>query len=64
MRLLPFFRPFQAVEASFLVLAAAVADALVDGLGGSRVLLVGLAVAAGVAVAGHLLAVLASDRLR
>lgn len=63
-RLLPFFRPFQAVEASLLALAAAVADALVDGLGGSRVLLVGLGVAAGVAVTGHLVAVLTSDRLR
>lgn len=64
LRLLPFLRPFQAVEASFLVLAAAIADALADGLDGSRVLLAGLAVAAGVAVIGHLLAVLASDRLR
>lgn len=63
LRLLPFLRPFQAVEASFLVLAAAVADALVDGLGGSRVLLAGLAVAAVVAVTAHLLAVLSSDRL-
>jgi phosphatidylglycerophosphate synthase len=63
-RLLPLFRPFQAVEASLLALAAAVADALADGLEGSRVLLLALAAAAGVAVVGHLLAVLASDRLR
>jgi phosphatidylglycerophosphate synthase len=63
-RLLPFLRPFQAVEASFLALAAAIADALVDGLGGTRVLVVTLAVAAGAAVTGHLAAILSSDRLR
>jgi phosphatidylglycerophosphate synthase len=63
-RLLPLFRPFQAVEASLLALAAAVADAFAGGLEGSRVLLVALVAAAGVAAAGHLLAVLASDRLR
>ncbi|HXV58809.1 MAG TPA: CDP-alcohol phosphatidyltransferase family protein [Gaiellaceae bacterium] len=63
-RLLPFFRPFQAVEASLLALAAALADAAAGDLLGSRVLLVSLAAAAGVAVAGHLVAVLASDRLR
>jgi phosphatidylglycerophosphate synthase len=63
-RLLPAFRPFQAVEASLLALAAAVADALTDGLEGTRVLLVALAVAAGVAVVGHLAAVLASGRLK
>lgn len=63
-RLLPAFRPFQAVEASLLALAAAVADALTDGLDGTRVLLVALAVAAGVAVVGHLAAILASGRLK
>jgi phosphatidylglycerophosphate synthase len=63
-RLLPAFRPFQAVEASLLALAAAVADALTDGLDGTRVLLVALAAAAGVAVVGHLAAVLASGRLK
>jgi phosphatidylglycerophosphate synthase len=63
-RLLPAFRPFQAVESSLLALAAAVADALTDGLDGTRVLLVALAVAAGVAVVGHLAAILASGRLK
>jgi phosphatidylglycerophosphate synthase len=63
-RLLPAFRPFQAVESSLLALVAAVADALTDGLDGTRVLLVALAVAAGVAVVGHLAAILASGRLK
>lgn len=63
-RLLPFFRPFQAVEASLLALAAAIADSVAGDLAGSRVLLVLLGVAAGVAVAGHLLVILTSDRLR
>lgn len=63
-RLLPFLRPFHAVEASLLALAAAIGDSLAGDLGASRVLLVALAVIAGIAVIGHLIAVLASDRLR
>jgi phosphatidylglycerophosphate synthase len=63
-RLLPYFRPFHAVEASFLAFAAAVVDALADDLVGSRILVGALAAAAVVAVAAHLAAVLASDRLR
>jgi len=63
-RLLPFLRPFHAVEASLLALAAAIVDSLAGDLVGSRVLLIGLAVTAGIAVIGHLIAVLASDRLR
>ena len=53
-RLLPSVRPFQAIEASLLALAAAVVDSLADGLDGSRILVAALAVAAGVAVVGHL----------
>jgi phosphatidylglycerophosphate synthase len=63
-RLLPAIRPFQAVEASLLVLAAAVADSLADSLDWSRGLLIALAAAAGIAVAGHLAAILASSRLK
>jgi phosphatidylglycerophosphate synthase len=63
-RLLPFVRPFQAVEATLLALAAAVADAVAGGLVGSRALLLVLVGAGLIAVCGHLLAVLASDRLR
>lgn len=63
-RLLPFFRPFQAVEASLLAFAAAAADALAGDLLGTRVLLGALGAAAIVAVIGHAAAVLRSDRLR
>jgi phosphatidylglycerophosphate synthase len=63
-RLLPYFRPFHAVEASLLALAAAVVDALADDLVGSRILVATLTALAAVAVVGHLAAVLASDRLR
>jgi phosphatidylglycerophosphate synthase len=63
-RLLPFLRPFQAVEATLLALAGAVADAIAGGLVGSRVLVLALAAAAVAAVIGNLLAILASDRLR
>ena len=63
-RLLPSVRPFQAVEGSLLALAAAIVDALADGLEGTRVLVVGLAAAAAVAVVGHLAAILWSGRLK
>jgi phosphatidylglycerophosphate synthase len=63
-RLIPSVRPFQAVEASLLVLAAAVADAARGDLLGSRVLLAALGCAGLLAVTGHLLALIASDRLR
>ena len=62
-RLLPFFRPFQAVEATLLALAAAVVDAVAGDLAGTRALLLVLVAAGIVAVAGHLLAILASGRL-
>jgi phosphatidylglycerophosphate synthase len=63
-RLVPFHRVFHSVELSLLVLVAAVVDALgADGLA-TRVLLVGLVVAAAVTVVGHLAAVLTSSRLR
>jgi phosphatidylglycerophosphate synthase len=63
-RLLPFFRPFQAVEVSLLALAAAVTDLFVEGIRATQGLLIGLAVTAVIAVVGHLLAVLRSGRLR
>jgi phosphatidylserine synthase len=62
-RLVPFLRPFQAVEASLLALAAAVVDLTTDDLTASRALLLALLTAAVVAVVGHLLAILTSDRL-
>jgi hypothetical protein len=63
-RLLPAVRPFQTVEASLLVFAAAVADAARVDLLGSRVLLAVLGCAGLLAVTGHLLALIASGRLR
>ena len=60
----PFFRAFNAVEASLLVLAAALIDQLSGGLAGSRALVIALLVAAAITAAGHLIAVVASDRLR
>jgi phosphatidylglycerophosphate synthase len=62
-RLLPYFRPFHAVEAAFLALVAAIVDAAAGELIGSRLLVGALAVAAIVAVAGHLAAILTSNRL-
>jgi phosphatidylglycerophosphate synthase len=60
----PFFRAFVAIEASLLALAAAVVDALADGSPGTRTLVVVLAPIAAVTAAGHLVAILASSRLR
>jgi phosphatidylglycerophosphate synthase len=63
-RLLPFIRPFHAVEASLLIVVAAIVDSATDSLDGSRVLLIALVAAGVVAVVGHLISVLMSDRLR
>jgi phosphatidylglycerophosphate synthase len=62
--LLPFFRAFVAVEATLLALAAAVVDAATGGLDGTRALVVALAPLAALTAAGHLVAILASSRLR
>ena len=62
-RLLPFLRPFQAIEATLIALAAAVVDAFTGGLAGTRVLLLALVAVGLVAVTGHLVAVLRSPRL-
>ena len=60
----PFFRAFVAIEASLLALAAAVVDALADGSSGTRTLVVALVPIAAITAAGHLVAILASSRLR
>jgi len=64
LRFLPFYRALIAVEFSALALAAAIVDAVGGGLTGSRALLLLLAPLAAVVVAGHLLAILTSNRLR
>jgi phosphatidylglycerophosphate synthase len=61
---LPFYRAYVAVEASILALVAAVADALVGNLDGSRVLIVALVVTGLVTFVGHLASILTSQRLR
>jgi phosphatidylglycerophosphate synthase len=62
--ILPAIRPLHAVEASLLMLSAAVLDAATDSLDFSRGLTVALAAFAIVAVVGHLAAILASGRLK
>ena len=60
----PFFRAFVAIEASLLALAAAIVDAVADGNPATRALVVALVPVAAITAAGHLLAILASSRLR
>jgi phosphatidylglycerophosphate synthase len=60
----PFFRAFVAIEASLLALAAAVIDAFAGGLPATRALVIALVPIAAITAAGHLVAILASSRLR
>lgn len=62
--LVPFFRAFVAMEFTLCALVAAVVDEIDGSLVGSRVLVAALAPLAAVVAAGHLLAILASNRLR
>jgi hypothetical protein len=62
-RLIPFHRVFHSVELSILVLLAAIIDLFVAGAA-TKVLLAALVIAAAVTLVGHLVAVLASSRLR
>jgi phosphatidylglycerophosphate synthase len=61
---LPFYRAFVAMEFTLLTLAAAVVDAVTGSLDGSRFLVIALIPVAALTVVGHLVAILASDRLR
>jgi phosphatidylglycerophosphate synthase len=62
-RMVPFHRVFHSVELSILVLIAAIIDLFVGGAA-TKVLLAALVVAACLTLVGHLVAVLASSRLR
>jgi phosphatidylglycerophosphate synthase len=62
--LTPLYRLLHANEMSLLIVLAAVADAIAGGLGGSRVLVCVLLACAAITVAGHLVAILTSERLR
>jgi phosphatidylglycerophosphate synthase len=59
----PFYRAFNAVEATLLAFVAAVVDALADDLVGTRGLLLVLVAFAALTAVGHLVAILTSDRL-
>lgn len=63
-RFLPVHRLFHSVELTIFAAVAAVVDVTAGGLTGTRALLVALVVAAPLAVAGHLLAILSSAKLR
>jgi hypothetical protein len=63
-KLVPFHRVFHSVELSLLILVAALADLVLGDHSATNVLLPALFVAALVTVAGHLVAVLSSARLR
>lgn len=64
LRYLPFFRVLVPFEATLLALAAAIVDAATGTLDGSRVLLLALVAAAAITAVGHLMAIMASQRLR
>jgi phosphatidylglycerophosphate synthase len=63
-RFVPFHRVFHSVEMTLLALVAAVGDAVAGDLGVTRAVLTVLLPVAGVTIAGHLLAILTSRRLR
>jgi phosphatidylglycerophosphate synthase len=63
-RFVPFHRLYHSIELSLIVLAAAVVDAVVGDLAGTRLLLVVLVPAALLAVLGHFVAIVTSSRLR
>jgi len=60
----PFFRAFVAIEATLLALAAAIGDALADDLSFTRGLVIALVPIAAITAAGHLAAIMSSERLR
>jgi len=60
----PFYRAFVAMEATLLVLVAALADEIDGSLDGTRVLVVVLVAVGAVTAALRLVAILASERLR
>ena len=62
-RFVPFHRIYHSVELSFIVLAAAVGDAIVGDGGVTRVLLMVLVPLALLSVVGHFLAIVTSSRL-
>ena len=64
LRFLPFQRAYHSVELTLLAFIAAIADAVLGDLAGTRILLAALVVLAPIAIAGHIAAILTSRRLR
>ncbi len=62
--LVPIHRITGAIEASLLIVAAAVVDRVRGDLTASRILVIALAAVAGVVAVAHLVSVMVSDRLR
>jgi phosphatidylglycerophosphate synthase len=60
----PLYRAFVAMEFTLLALVAAIVDAFAPGLPGTHALVIALVPLAGLVAAGHLVAILASSRLR
>ena len=60
----PFFRVFIAMEATLLALLAAIIDAATDSTDGTRVLVTAMVPIAAITAAGHLVAIVTSERLR
>lgn len=63
-RFVPFHRAYHSVEMTMLALVAAVVDAVAGDLIGTQVLVAGLAAFGLLTVAGHIVAILSSSRLR
>ena len=63
-RFLPFQRAYHSVELTILAFLAAIVDAVLGDLTGTRVLLAALVLLAPLAIAGHIAAILTSRRLR
>ena len=60
----PFFRVFIAMETTLLALLAAIVDAATDSTDGTRVLVTAMVPIAAITAAGHLVAIVTSERLR
>ena len=63
-RVFPFQRAYHSVELTLLALAAAIIDAVTGGLIGTQILVIALAGFGVITVIGHVMAILASSRLR
>ena len=63
-RLFPFYRAYHSVELTLLALLAGVVDAFTGDLAGTQFLVAALVILGVVTVLGHLVAILASSKLR